>query len=37
MPMPAHIFQDYLKLDSCGGYPANYSAGEEQYREYAAM
>lgn len=30
---------DYLKLDSCGGYPANYSAHtvEEQYREYAAM
>lgn len=28
---------DYLKLDSCGGYPANYTAGEEQHREYAAM
>ena len=28
---------DYLKLDSCGGYPANYTAGLEQYREYAAM
>jgi hypothetical protein len=28
---------DYLKLDSCGGYPANYTSVQEQYREYAAM
>jgi hypothetical protein len=29
----------YLKLDSCGGYPKNYSTHTvaEQYREYAAM
>jgi alpha-galactosidase len=28
---------DYLKLDSCGGYPANYTSVAEQYREYATM
>lgn len=30
---------DYLKLDSCGGFPSNYSKFplQEQYREYAAM
>jgi hypothetical protein len=28
---------DYLKLDSCDGYPQNYTAVGEQYREYAAM
>lgn len=26
-----------LKLDSCGGYPKNYTTSAEQYREYAAM
>jgi hypothetical protein len=29
--------KDYLKLDSCGGYPTNYTSVQEQYREYAAM
>jgi len=28
---------DYLKYDSCGGYPQNYTPMAEQWREFAAM